>query len=211
MDKFPAFRYKLKRTFKDCLSRQVHEAVAIFLADEPLLNGKNEYMSNCISRVTVNEDNFEKKKREFREEMEEKERLIKLEAFKNEKCVLMNGLKRKRGVESKDYDENKSVKMLNPKYEYSYVQKFYPLPPPTDDTQIALCDTQHTPTHPGTVTGSTQGVASTGIRNELHISYDAWSEQSTTTNRLLAIEYLPDVNNVQEVSTGMSDAAGPPQ
>ena len=174
-----------------------------FLADEPLLNGKNEYMSNCISRVTVNEDNFEKKKREFREEMEENERLIKLEAFKNEKCVLMNGLKRKRGVESKDYDENKSVKILNPKYEYSDVQKFCPLPPPTDDTQISLCDTQHTPTHPGTVTGST--------RNELHISYDACSEQSTTINRLLAIEYLPDVNNVQEVSTGISDAAGPPQ
>ena len=82
LHKFPPFRYKIRKTFKDCLSRQINEAVAIFMSEETLLNGKNEYMNNCISRVMVNEDNFERKKREFKEEKEEEERLLRLEEFK---------------------------------------------------------------------------------------------------------------------------------
>ena len=242
LDKFPPFRYRIKRTFKDCLSRQIHEAVAIFLAEEPLLNGKNEYMNNCISRVTVNEDNFERKKRELKEEREENERLIKLEAFKNEKYSLMNGIKRKRNVVTPDRNDNKHVKMLNPENDYYYVQDLYrAIPSFTEDPVMVLCDTQHTSAH-HTVPGSTQclRVTSTAIRSELYISslHSAWSKRSTCTDRQLAIEYFPGeggdctpidkiklpcniqnvqgdddqgVNNIQEVSTGKSDAAGPPQ
>ena len=193
LDRFPPFRYRIKRTFKDCLSRQVNEAVAIFMSEETLLNSKNEYMNNCISRVTVNEDSFDRKKRELKEEREKEERLRKLEEFKKEKCDLVNGLKRKRNVEKDDCYENKNIKMLSPDYEYSYeIQKISPLSPPT---LMVPCSTQYTTTHPYTVTNGIQcgGVACTEIRSELNICSlsSAWSERSESTIGVLAIEYLP--------------------
>ena len=90
----PAFRYKIIRSFKDCLTRQVHEAIRIYTSEDCLLNGKSEYLNNTISRVTVDEDTYTKKKREFLEETAEKERLRKLEIFKLEKEMFINGFKR---------------------------------------------------------------------------------------------------------------------
>ena len=89
------WRFKTLRTFKDCLTRQLSEAVAISLSGDFLLNGKCDYLSNCISRVVVNEDEYCKKKREIKEELEEKERLLKLEEFKREKSGHLKGVKRK--------------------------------------------------------------------------------------------------------------------
>ena len=60
-----------------------------------LLNGKCDYLSNCISRIVVNEDEYCKKKREIKEELEEKERLLKLEEFRREKSGHIKGVKRK--------------------------------------------------------------------------------------------------------------------
>ena len=42
----PSFRYRIRKTFKDCLTRQTTEAVAIMLHQGDLLNGKNDYLTN---------------------------------------------------------------------------------------------------------------------------------------------------------------------
>ena len=67
MTAMPPWRFKTLRTFKDCLRRQLTEAVAISLSSDFLLNGKCDYLANCISRVTVDEDEYDKKKREIKE------------------------------------------------------------------------------------------------------------------------------------------------
>ena len=95
MTTMPPWSFKTLRSFKDCLTRQLTEAVAISLSSDSLLNGKCDYLANCISRVTVDEDEYDKKKREIKEELDEKERLLKLEEFKKEKSGKMAGVKRK--------------------------------------------------------------------------------------------------------------------
>ena len=70
----PQFKIRILRQYKDCLSRQVGEAIAIFLSKDSLLNSKNEYVQNCISRITVEEDKYARKKRLLEEdEVERKE------------------------------------------------------------------------------------------------------------------------------------------
>jgi hypothetical protein len=51
------FTFTILQSFRDCLSRQV--------------NSKNEYGSNHLARVMVEEDAYSKKKRARQEEMEE--------------------------------------------------------------------------------------------------------------------------------------------
>jgi hypothetical protein len=70
LDTAPQFRIKILRQYRDCLSRQVGEAIAILLSPDALLNSKNEYIQNCISRITVEEDQFARKKRLIEEEAE---------------------------------------------------------------------------------------------------------------------------------------------
>ena len=96
LGEMPPWRYRTIQSFKDCLTRQLTEAIAISLSNDSLLNGKCDYLTNCISRVTVDEDAYEKKKREIREEADENERLLKIEEFKQEKLKNMTGIKRKR-------------------------------------------------------------------------------------------------------------------
>ena len=67
----PSFKYRIRKTFKDCLTRQTTEAVAIMLHQGDLLNGKNDYLTNCITRVKVEEDAYQRKRREHQEEEEE--------------------------------------------------------------------------------------------------------------------------------------------
>ena len=85
--KMPNFKFRIRGTFKDCLTRQTTEAVAIMLHEGPLLNGKNDYLTNCITRVKVEEDTYQRKKREQQEEEQEKAWLIKLEKFKLDKST----------------------------------------------------------------------------------------------------------------------------
>ena len=47
-----------------------------------LLNSKSEYVQNCISRIAVSEETWERKERERREEEEEKQEKENLERFK---------------------------------------------------------------------------------------------------------------------------------
>ena len=92
----PKFKLRIRKTFKDCLTRQTSEAVAIMMHKGPLLNGKNDYFTNCISRVKVDENEFERKKREAQDDTDEKERLRRLEIFRGEKVIYMKGYKRSR-------------------------------------------------------------------------------------------------------------------
>ena len=62
--------------YRDCLSRQVAEALRINMSKDNLLNSKGEYGSNSISRLTVQVDTWEERKR-ARLEDEEEEKMKK--------------------------------------------------------------------------------------------------------------------------------------
>ena len=81
----PPFKINILRQYKDCLSRQVGEAIAILLSKDTLLNSKNEYIQNCISRITVEEDQFARRKRLLDEEQEEKQEEQRIKDFKEQK------------------------------------------------------------------------------------------------------------------------------
>ena len=66
----PDFMLRKLTSYKDCLSRQVAEAILIHYSEDSLLNSKNEYNSNCLARVTVEETAYDRKKRERKEEEE---------------------------------------------------------------------------------------------------------------------------------------------
>ena len=58
------------------------------------MNSKCEYLQNCITRITVNEETWERKERERREEEKEKEDEERLEAFRREKVSIQQEGKR---------------------------------------------------------------------------------------------------------------------
>ena len=64
----PEFIFRKISSYKDCLSRQIAEAILIHYSKDNLLNSKNEYNSNCLARVTVEENVYERKRRERKEE-----------------------------------------------------------------------------------------------------------------------------------------------
>ena len=55
----------------------------IIFSKDKLLNRKNEYVQNCISRITVSEEVWERKDRGRREEAEEILEAERLAAFRN--------------------------------------------------------------------------------------------------------------------------------
>ena len=57
----------------------------IFCSKDQLLNSKGEYVQNSLSRITVNEESWERKERERKEEEEERKELERLELFKKQK------------------------------------------------------------------------------------------------------------------------------
>jgi hypothetical protein len=60
------FAIRTVRKFTDCLSRQIAEALRIQYTSDRILNSKCEYLQ------TVNEEDWERKERERREEEEER-------------------------------------------------------------------------------------------------------------------------------------------
>ena len=54
----------------------------IYFSKDLLLNSKNEYLQNCITRVVVQEEKWETRLRESKEEEEERESEARLNAFK---------------------------------------------------------------------------------------------------------------------------------
>jgi hypothetical protein len=92
----PPFKFMIVKQYRDCMSRQIGEAIQIQRSEDELLNSKCEYLQNCITRITVNEETWERKERERREEESEKEEELRLEVFKNEKLAIHEAGKRKR-------------------------------------------------------------------------------------------------------------------
>ena len=83
-NKMPPFTFTILQSFWDCLSRPVAEAIRIHYSKDALLNSKNEYNSNHLARVVVDEDAYNKKKRARQEEMEVMMEKKRLEQFKAE-------------------------------------------------------------------------------------------------------------------------------
>jgi hypothetical protein len=75
----PVFSFRNMNRCKDCLSRQVAEVIN-YTADQ-ILNSKNEYMANCLTRICVEEERLDKQKRERDEVMAEEAEKQKLMAF----------------------------------------------------------------------------------------------------------------------------------
>ena len=94
-----------ERQYKDCMSRQIGEAIQIQRSEDELLNSKCEYLQNCITRITVNEETWERKERERREEESEKEEEHRLKIFKNEKLAVHEAGKRKRKASCLDKEQ----------------------------------------------------------------------------------------------------------
>jgi hypothetical protein len=82
INEMPTFNFKTIQMHKDCMSRQVGEAMRIYFSKDRLLNSKNEYLQICITRVVVQEETWETRVREKREEDEEKQAEARLIAFK---------------------------------------------------------------------------------------------------------------------------------
>ena len=82
-DVMPHFTFIILQSLRDCLSLQVAEAIRIHYSKDTLLNIKNEYGSNHLARVVV-EDTYSKKRRARQEDMEELMEKGRWEQFKAE-------------------------------------------------------------------------------------------------------------------------------
>ena len=56
----PVMEFSKTSRYKDCLSRQIGEALRINYSKDVILNSKGEYMSNTISRLSIEEDAWER-------------------------------------------------------------------------------------------------------------------------------------------------------
>ena len=85
LESAPAFGFTILAQYKDCLSRQVGEAIKILYSPDYLLNSKSEYLNNCLTRITINEQDWEKRERERLEAEDERLEIARIEAFRLEK------------------------------------------------------------------------------------------------------------------------------
>ena len=83
----PEVGFTIMGRFKDCLSRQISEALRINLSKDILLNSKGEYGNNCVSRLSVQEDAWEIRKRSRLEEEQEEVNMKMVAEFKRIKCA----------------------------------------------------------------------------------------------------------------------------
>ena len=70
----PIFEFKILEQYKDCLSRQVGEAIKILYSKDVLLNSKLEYLNNCLTRITIREQSFRQEKLRARQSSHEEEK-----------------------------------------------------------------------------------------------------------------------------------------
>ena len=83
----PKVGFTITGRFKDCLSRQISEALRINLTKDVLLNSRGEYGNNCLSRLSVQEEAWERREKSRLEEEEEEQTKKKVEEFRRLKCV----------------------------------------------------------------------------------------------------------------------------
>jgi hypothetical protein len=56
----PPVTFKIISMYKDCLSRQIGEAMHIFYTKNILINSESEYVQNSIARLTIAETDWER-------------------------------------------------------------------------------------------------------------------------------------------------------
>ena len=56
----PPFSIKILKRYREYLSRQIGE---IYYSNDHLINSKSEYVQNCISRISVCEETWERKEK----------------------------------------------------------------------------------------------------------------------------------------------------
>ena len=83
----PKMEFSIISRFRDCLSRQIGEALRINFSKDVLLNSKAEYLSNSVNRLTVKEDPWEMKERARKEEEQEEIDKKRVEEFKRAKTA----------------------------------------------------------------------------------------------------------------------------
>ena len=71
--------------FKDCLTRQISEALRITNSADVLLNSKSEYGHNSVSRLVVQEDAWVRKERDRLEEAQAEMAKKQVDMFKQQK------------------------------------------------------------------------------------------------------------------------------
>ena len=84
----PPMSIRIQETYSDCLSRQLGEALKIHFSNDTLLNGRNEYLSNCVTRLTTSESLAERRDRDRREEEEEIKWKIRVDEFRKQKMKI---------------------------------------------------------------------------------------------------------------------------
>ena len=83
----PKMSFKVTERFRDCLSRQVSEALRISWTEDSILNSKAEYGHNTVSRLSVVEEVGDRKERERLEEEQEEIMKEMVARFKMEKAA----------------------------------------------------------------------------------------------------------------------------
>ena len=83
----PEVEFSVTGMFRDCLTRQISEALRINLSKDMLLNSKGEYGGNSVSRLTVQEDAWERRVRDRQEEELEELNKRKVEEFRKMKSL----------------------------------------------------------------------------------------------------------------------------
>ena len=63
--------FSISARYRDCLSRQIGEALRINFSKDILLNSKSEYNTNSLTRISIQEDAWERRERGRREKEEE--------------------------------------------------------------------------------------------------------------------------------------------
>ena len=106
---------KIVSMYKDALSRQVGEAMRIYFSTDVLLNSKSEYLTNCVSRLTISETEWEKKERERQEEMEENIEKVKVEKFRISKQRQQDAKKATTPIEHSNPQEVETQEKNKPK------------------------------------------------------------------------------------------------
>jgi hypothetical protein len=87
----PKMMFSVTARYRDCLSRQVGEALKIHYSNDIILNSKSEYMSNKLSRLTIEEDAWERRERARQEEEEERMAKEMVDEFKKSKSTPPSG------------------------------------------------------------------------------------------------------------------------
>jgi hypothetical protein len=81
----PEMEFSISARFRDCLSRQIGEALKINFSKDILLNSKSEYNNNSLNRISIQEDAWERRERGRQEEEEEELAKKNVEEFRRKK------------------------------------------------------------------------------------------------------------------------------